>query len=147
MAFLDASLIRLKETISEPQAAIRSAGRLLRESNYVEARYVEAMVAAYEQHGPYFVISPGIAVPHARPEDGVIRPAVSMIQITKGIRFGSKANDPVYLIFALAADSNQHHLELLQKLSRLLGKEENIIRLKKATTLGEIQNLLKGDSI
>lgn len=147
MAFLDTPLVRLNQPLSEPVDAIRAAGRLLQENHYVEGQYVEAMVAAYEQHGPYFVIAPGIAVPHARPEDGVIRAAVSMVQTATGIRFGSEANDPVFLIFALAADSNQHHLELLQKLSRLLGKEENIHQLRKATASNEIQNILKGAAI
>ncbi|PTM57627.1 PTS sugar transporter subunit IIA [Desmospora activa] len=147
MAFLQPSLIRLQEPIGEPQDAIRIAGDLLQKNNHVEARYVDAMVAAYQKHGPYFVIAPGIAVPHARPEDGVIRAAVSMVQMTEGVAFGSEANDPVYLIFALAADSNQNHLQLLQRLSLLLGNEENVERLRNAKAPNEIRNFLKENSI
>ncbi len=44
---------------------------LLVAADVVEPRYYQAILDGVAQHGPYFVIAPGLAMPHGRPEEGV----------------------------------------------------------------------------
>ncbi len=44
---------------------------LLVAADVVEPRYYRAILDGVAQHGPYFVIAPGLAMPHGRPEEGV----------------------------------------------------------------------------
>jgi len=46
------------------------AGAFLVDTDAVFPSYVDAMVRAVEELGPYMVVAPGIALAHARPEDG-----------------------------------------------------------------------------
>lgn len=52
------------------------------ELGYIEARYIESMIANIEENGPYVVLSPGFAVPHEAVEQGSLRVGMSLIRLT-----------------------------------------------------------------
>ncbi|SHE36695.1 PTS system IIA component, L-Asc family [Seinonella peptonophila] len=143
MNFLDRERIQLDVSVDTPEAAIREAGKLLVKNGDVEEGYVEKMVEAFRQHGPYFVIAPQIALPHARPEDGVNQAALSLIRLEKPLSFGHQTNDPVELVFALAASSSNEHLEVLQRISKLLGNKQTIQQLLMTGSVDEIEIIIK----
>jgi len=45
------------------EEAVRAGGNILIENDFVEQRYVDAMVEAVKELGPYIIIAPGIAMP------------------------------------------------------------------------------------
>ncbi|MBA4493536.1 PTS sugar transporter subunit IIA [Paenactinomyces guangxiensis] len=144
MRFLEESLTHFGVEAESPVQAIREAGRLLVNAGTASESYIEAMLHSFEKNGPYFVIAPHIALPHARPEDGVIEASVSMIQLKNPVKFGHQANDPVRLVFAIGASSSEDHLELLQKISTLLSNQENVKKLGEAKCYETIQELIGG---
>lgn len=141
MTFLEEEIVKLNVDITDSDEAIRKSGELLEEKGYVSNEYVQAMVESYHKNGPYFVIAPSIAITHARPEDGVNQSAVSLLTLKKPIEFGHDHNDPVSLIFGLAATSGDEHLKTIQNIVKLLENSENVEKLKKANTYKEIQQL------
>ncbi|MBA4601458.1 PTS sugar transporter subunit IIA [Thermoactinomyces mirandus] len=143
MKYLKRPLIALDVLVQSPEEAIREAGKLLVESELVEPSYVDAMVNSFKKNGPYFVIAPNIALPHARPEDGVNEACVSLIRLAHPIHFGHFANDPVQLVFALGASSSEEHLKILQNLTALLGDTKNVDRLLRVQSYEEIHQLLE----
>ncbi|GGE53315.1 PTS sugar transporter subunit IIA [Pullulanibacillus camelliae] len=144
MKFLEKNLVELDAAVTSPDEAIQTAGNLLVEEGLVEEQYVEAMVQSYHKNGPYFVLAPQIALPHARPEDGVKEASVSFLRLMHPVRFGSAVNDPVHLVFALGASSSDEHLEILQKLMALLNNPENVKKLMEMTAYSEMESLLGG---
>jgi PTS system ascorbate-specific IIA component len=145
MKFLEEKLVAMNVELSSPEEAIQAAGQLLVNENLVEASYVDAMIQSFHKNGPYFVLAPQIALPHARPEDGVNEASVSLIQLKTPVKFGSKNNDPVELVFALGASSSEEHLQVLQKLMFLLSDQANLKKLKEATNYNDIKQLLGGN--
>jgi Phosphotransferase system mannitol/fructose-specific IIA domain (Ntr-type) len=103
---------------------------------------VEAMVAAYREKGPYFVLAPHIALPHAKAEDGVNEASVSFVRLRRPVPFGHAHNDPVELVFALGSSSSADHIALLRKLTTLLNDPANVQAMKEAATAGDIEALL-----
>ncbi|BAB03940.1 PTS sugar transporter subunit IIA [Halalkalibacterium halodurans] len=146
MKFLEEPLVAFDLEASSPEEAIRKTGKLLVGNQLVEDEYVEAMVRSYQKNGPYFVVAPNIALPHARPEDGVKEAAVAFVRLKRPISFGHSSNDPVRFVFALAAASSGEHLQVLQKLMQLLGNRENIARLANVSDYKGIDQLLGGDA-
>ncbi|NGP46467.1 PTS sugar transporter subunit IIA [Bacillaceae bacterium SIJ1] len=144
MIFLDKAVVSLNGRATTAKDAIRESGGLLVASHAVKESYVEAMVKSFEDNGPYIVLAPHIAVPHARPEDGVTEPSVSLIRYREGISFGHKNNDPVHLVFALGASSSDEHLALLKKLTELLGKKENATKFIEANSYEDLTTLIGG---
>lgn len=124
------------------QQAVREAGSLLVNAGAVEPRYVEAMVQMVQEMGPYIVIAPGVALPHARPEDGVRKACMSLVTLSPPVNFGNKYNDPVKLVVAFGTTDNKAHIEALAELARLLGDSSILESLKQASSPEEILKLI-----
>jgi PTS system ascorbate-specific IIA component len=101
-------------------AAIRAAGHGLVERGAADDRYVERCVANVESDGPYIVVAPGIALAHARPEDGARALGVSVAVLARPVAFGHAANDPVDVVFAFCSPDRDSHVGLLSALARQL---------------------------
>lgn len=144
MKFLEESLVAFDIEASSPEEAIRVAGKLLVDEGTTESNYVEAMVKSYQKNGPYFVLAPQIAIPHARPEDGVKEASVSFVRFKNPIAFGSEMNDPVKIVFALGASSSEEHLLILQKLIMLLSSNENVEKLLTITSYQQFKEIIGG---
>ena len=128
------NLVEIDVEVKDWQDAIRAAARLLINDGAVEERFSDAMIRVAKEFGPYIVVAPGIALPHARPEDGVIEASIAVLRLKTPVDFGNKDNDPVYLVVALAAIDNQQHIKGLSELAEVLGDEENIKDIKQAQT-------------
>lgn len=143
MNFLEKNLIKLGVEVNNAEEAITAAGQLLLDEELIKPSYIEAMKQAYQKNGPYFVLAPQIAIPHARPEDGVNEAAVSLVQLKEPISFGHTINDPVRLVFGLGAASSSDHLTLLRRLTTLLNDTSNIDQLLQATTVDDIKKVIE----
>ncbi|WP_181347123.1 PTS sugar transporter subunit IIA [Thalassobacillus sp. CUG 92003] len=147
MKFLDDSLLKFDQEVATPEDAIRLAGGVLLEEGTIDRQYIEAMIQAYHENGPYFVLAPAIAIPHARPEDGVHEASVSCIHLKEPVSFGHQSNDPVKLIFGLGAASSQEHVELLRKLTRVLNNQEYVKRMEQASSFEEFSKIFRESDI
>jgi mannitol/fructose-specific phosphotransferase system IIA component (Ntr-type) len=128
----------LGASVETKEEAIRLAGMLLYDDGKVELGYVEAMLKLSQELGAYVVIAPGFALPHARPESGVKQAAFSVVTIPDGVRFGSKSNDPVRVVMALAAVDSQSHLKALSELSKFLQEDGSIEAIANCRTEREV---------
>ncbi len=70
---VDRRSVAVKAEADNWQAAVELSGELLVAAEVVEERYGPAMVQTVEELGPYAVVVPGVAIPHARPEDGALK--------------------------------------------------------------------------
>lgn len=135
--------IRTNVHVNSPEEAIQSVGQLMVDSGGVKKRYINAMVNIANQLGPYIVIAPGVAVPHARPEDGVINPCLAMITLDPPIDFGNPQYDPVKIVFAIGAVDAVQHIKALRTFADFLLDGENIESLSNANTLEEILAIIR----
>lgn len=115
--------IALRVKADDWEAAVRAGGKLMVGNGLVEERYVDAMVNTVKQMGPYIVIVPGIAMPHARPEDGAIEVGMAVVTLEKPVEFGSAENDPVSVAVFLCAVDKVTHIKALAGLMALLEDE------------------------
>ena len=125
------------------QEAVRAAGNLLVQSGKVEPRYVDGMIRMVEEIGPYIVIAPGVALPHARPEDGVKTACMSLVTLRPPVPFGNETNDPVELVVAFGSPDSKGHMEALAELARLLENDSALNRLKKAASARDVMAVIR----
>ncbi len=126
--------IALGRAVQDWQEAVRAAGGLLVQAGKVEPSYVEGMIRMVQEIGPYIVIAPGVALPHARPEDGVKEACMSLVTLSPEVPFGNETNDPVELVVAFGSPDSKGHMEALAELARLLENETALAALKRATS-------------
>jgi mannitol/fructose-specific phosphotransferase system IIA component (Ntr-type) len=141
--YITPDLIQLQVAVKDWRGAVRQGGELLQRAGICEARYVDAMIRAVEQLGPYMVLAPGLALAHARPEDGVIKVGMSIITLSTPVDFGSKENDPVKLVISFGGIDKTSHIGMLQELARFLMVPENQEFLRNASSIDEIMKVLK----
>lgn len=109
--------------------AIWKAAQPLIKSKKIKETYVERTIAKVEELGPYIVLAKGVAVAHARPKDDVEQESVSLITLKTPVEFGHKTNDPVEILFLLAATNDDGHIGAVMEVAQLLcedGMKEKI---------------------
>lgn len=124
------------------QNSIVKAGNILLSHQDIEGRYIEAMIQKVKDYGQYIVIAPGIAMPHARPEDGALRTSVAIMTLKEPVVFGHRQNDPVRIIICLAAVDNSAHLEALSDIADIFGDQEKLESILCQTDAEGIYDLL-----
>jgi mannitol/fructose-specific phosphotransferase system IIA component (Ntr-type) len=139
-------LINIKQAavnvkLTKWQDAVRAAGRLLVDNGFAEERYIEGMVKLSAELGPYIVITPGVAIPHARPEEGAKKVGFAAVTLNPPINFGNEYNDPVYLVLGFCSPSAEAHVELLTRIARILGEEGFLNKVKAAQTPQQLVNV------
>lgn len=138
---LSRETVRIHDVVTGWEDAVRLAAQPLIRKRVIEERYVEAMLQMVREMGPYMVIAPLVAVPHARPEDGVRELGMSILKLRRAIPFPDE-DHPVQLIVVLAATGDEGHLRALSQLSRLLGRKEAMRDVLAARSEGELLALL-----
>ncbi|EMM6764358.1 PTS sugar transporter subunit IIA [Pluralibacter gergoviae] len=134
--------IRVQESAQSWQQALAICAAPLLESNTIRPEYLTAIVNEHNRLGPYYVLAPGLAMPHARPEEGTLGLGLSLLKLHRGVRFGSEENDPVDLLIMLAAPDRHSHIELISALAALFSSDEDMRLLHQARTVEEIKNII-----
>ena len=137
-AHLNGTTVRARLNVTDWPEAVQVAGALLLDAGAVEPRYIDAMKATIREFGPYVVIAPGIALPHARPEDGVMRPGLALVTLAPAVEFGHAENDPVDVVVAFAAVDKESHLTALKQLAGILADAAALQRIRAATSHREL---------
>lgn len=122
--------------------AVNVTSQYLEKKGYVTENYSKAIIESTLANGPYYVLCPGIAMPHARPEAGVLKTGLGIHVFTNPIDFGSDMG-PANVLLTLAAKDSDTHIEVIQALSEMLVDEANITKLVTASTKQDVLNIIK----
>jgi PTS system ascorbate-specific IIA component len=135
--------IKIKVEANNWKEVVEKAGKLLKDADYVEEKYIKAMKDAIIDNGPYVVIGKGIALLHARPEDGVKKMGMSLVTLKEPVEFGNKNNDPVKIAFAFCAEDNKKHINAIADLSQVLMEENSVNKISEMKSSEEIIDYIK----
>lgn len=141
---LPAEAISLHASVGSWQDAVRAAGAALTAAGIARPAYADEMIRMIDEHGPYVVIAPGLALAHARPGPEVLKDGLAVVTLATAINFGHPYNDPVSVVLALAVGSPDAHVALVAELANLFNDSSAIADLTAATTVAEVQRLFEG---
>lgn len=122
--------------------AIRQSGRLLRDSGAVTDAYVEAMVDNVKENGPYIVIWPGTALPHADCLEGVKKEAASLLRLKAPVEFHHESNDPVRYLIGISIQSAESINSALYDVMMIFGNEKIKHMLDRMSNEKELLNAI-----
>ncbi len=140
--WLSKDCISLNVDAQDYRQAIQIGGDLLVANGKAEKTFVTAMIDAVADLGPYMVVAPGIAIPHARPESGAKAVGLSLVTLNSPVNFGNLENDPVWLVACLCALDSESHIELLQRFANLLADDEAVKKIKNASDAEKVIELI-----
>lgn len=128
--FLDQGLVKYSDKeITDWKEAVAESCQLLLDKKLIDQSYVDEIIQCVEEHGPYIVIVPKVAMPHSSADsEGVYGTAISFTKMKRPIQFDQEEKS-ASLFFTLAAKNVDQHMENIQKLSELLMIDGLIDRL------------------
>lgn len=136
-ALTENNSIRLGLSADTWQEAVRLSVDPLIESGAVKEEYYYAIIESTEEYGPYYILMPGMAMPHARPEAGVNRDSFSLITLTEPVTFSD--GKEVQVLLALAATSSEIHTSVaIPQIIALFELENSIERLSSCQSPEEV---------
>ena len=121
---------------------IRHGGQLMVDAGFTDPTYTEAMIDVVRDMGPYIVLAPGLAMPHARPEMGAKQVGAALVTLEKPIDFGSPENDPVSVAIFLCAPNKDEHIQLLTDIATLFEDEEFLDAAVNFESIEDVQSFL-----
>ena len=91
--------------------------------------YAQAIISTTEQSGPWYILSPEFALPHARPEEGVLsqQSRLSLLCCAEAVAF--PGHPDVRLIVVLAAANGDQHIQTIQRLVCWLDEDNHLDHL------------------
>lgn len=114
----------------------------------VDERYADCLIRNVEDHGPYIVLLPGVAMPHAVEDAvGTHREAISFMRVKEPVHFGVKDDEDTSakIFFTLSDIDAKLHLQNMQRLATVISNEEvvkRLVNIEKPEDLLEIDKLV-----
>ncbi|MFU2205112.1 PTS sugar transporter subunit IIA [Streptococcus pluranimalium] len=135
-------LIKLNQTFETKEEAIRYCGNLLKDGDYVNPSYVDAMITRNEELSVY--MGNFIAIPHGTDEakKEVLKSGITVVQVPKGVNFGTAENPQIATVLFGIAGIGDEHLDMIQKISIFCADVDNVVKLADAQTEDDIIRLL-----
>ncbi|WP_236712619.1 PTS sugar transporter subunit IIA [Peribacillus muralis] len=133
--------IRFLDEVDSWEDSIKLAAEPLLHNGCITPKYIDDMIRNVNVNGPYIVIVPGIAMPHAKNEDGVINTGLSLLKLKNPVLFpeGKKVN----ILIVLAAEDSTGHLDLISDLSSILIDEDVMDQFKNCGNEEEFIQIIK----
>lgn len=116
-------ILTCQPSLSRNEAIKQSVGALV-DDQIVDDIYAEEIIEQLDAFGPYMVISPHIALLHAKPTHVKGSVGFSIVHYKGGIHFEHNQYDPVFIIVTLATAQPQIHLNALRQFSELVMDEQ-----------------------
>ncbi|ELH7810268.1 PTS sugar transporter subunit IIA [Vibrio harveyi] len=123
-SLIDNNSIKLQAKASNWREAIKIGTGMLIASGAIQPSYHDAIISSVEELGPYICIAPNLVLPHARPENGVIRTAFALVTLEEPIYFEGE-DEPVDVLITLAGSSSDEHMEGLMEVTQVLDDEDS----------------------
>lgn len=131
--------ILIAQNANSWEEAVKIGTDALVHSGAIENRYYDEIIKTTKEIGPYYMLMPGVAMPHSRPDAGVIRDCFGITILNNPVKFGEEDHEYAQVLLTLAATSSDAHAEVaIPQIMELLDDEENVDRLISAKTVEEV---------
>ena len=112
------------------------------DSGCIDTGYVASMLGREKVANTY--LGNGIAIPHGLPQDRALikQTGISVVQVPDGVTWNP--GETAHLIVGIAARSDEH-IEVLRRLTRVLGDKSEVARLTRTTDPRDIIEALTGE--
>ncbi len=142
-SLIENNSILIGQDASSWEEAVKLGTDTLVRSGAIEERYYDEIVKTTKELGPYYILAPGVAMPHSRPEAGVIRDCFGITVLNEPVKFGDEDHEYAQVLFTLAATTSDAHAEVaIPQIVDILDEEENIQRLIDAGAVEEILEII-----
>lgn len=108
--------------------AINQTVEMLESNGLAGKEYKKNIISDVKKYGSYIMISPGIVIPHTRPERGAIKSGFALATVSNDVYFSDNLSSPIKILVAFTATDDDDHIKMLTKIFKVIqdGLLENI---------------------
>ena len=103
--------ILLNQSAETWEEAVIKGGEILLHNGYVSKKYVDSLAENIKKYGSYVVISEGIALPHSKTDNAVLKTGMSLVTLKEPVIFPGDKKVSIILSFS-SFDMNEHFTAL-----------------------------------
>lgn len=118
-SLIENNAVKLHQSANSWEEAIKIGTDLLVAAGTIEPRYYDNIVEKIKEMGPYIILAPGLAMPHARPEEGVLKTSFALVTLEKPVYFEGE-DEPVDVLLTLAGSDSDQHMQGLMEITQVL---------------------------
>jgi ascorbate-specific phosphotransferase enzyme IIA component len=132
----------LKKEAETWEEAIKVCMQPLLDKGTIEQEYVDAIIERTKELGPFYILAPGLAMPHERPEKGVNKDCFSFVTLKEPVTF--PGGQEVDILIGLAATSTDiHNGEAIPQIVTLFDDEDAFDKIRAAQTNEDIYKIME----
>lgn len=139
---IDQNRVTFAKSFTTWEEAVAAAAKPLLDQNAIEPEYISAIIHCVKEFGPYIVIAPNIALPHAQGGKGVNKTSLAFMKVEEPVHFSDSEEHDARLFFVLASVNNDDHLEKLAELVEEISDEAFVDQLLAAKSIDDLEKLL-----
>ncbi|MFB5268081.1 PTS sugar transporter subunit IIA [Paenibacillus enshidis] len=141
MSIMSTDKVKLNATANDKYEAIRMAGQILLDAGHITEAYIDKMIEREEIVSTY--VGNGLAIPHGTKEskEFINSTGISIIQFPQGVDFNG---ENAYMVIGIAAQGGEH-MEILTGIAVVCSEEENMDKLRNASSAQEIIDLFESE--
>lgn len=132
-------IVKILDSVKNYEEAIKCTCEMLEENESVDSNYYDAIMNKIEEFGPYFCIAKYVAMPHARPEDGVKKSDLSILKLNNSVDFLGR---DIKVLFTISAKDSSSHLDIIKKVAEICMDENKLNTIINAKEINEIMEVL-----
>lgn len=131
--FVEKNHYLFAEEAQDWEDAIKMSCLSLEADGSVDGAYADQIIACVKKYGPYIVLLPDVAIPHAQEgANGVYKTTIGFMKLNKPISFDLEDPDKsAELFFTLSSCNSEQHMKHMETLALMLMNEELVNELKK----------------
>lgn len=114
--------IKVQVEARDWEDVIRMAGQVLMDSDCVTSDYIDSLVDIFKTYGIYMIIKEGIAIPHAKNEDNILKTGFALLILKEPIM--TPFDKQLSIILAFSSFDNTEHLEALSEFANLISNTD-----------------------
>lgn len=131
--------IFINENFATPESAVEFIGNFFVAHHCATQEYAQAMLKVLEKYKTVIVLDDGIAMPHARPEQGALKNQLVFVQLEQSLDFGHSEFDPVRFLIGVVSTGTEQHIQLIQLIGNLV---ENAIQHQQFSSKQEMKDFI-----
>lgn len=122
--------------------AIELGVGLLEKNKKAKFELKDAILESMKKNGPYFIVSPKLALAHAAPGDYCLEPSLSLVVFDRPISFSSDKKHDVQILVTLSAPDATSHMDLIVWFAKKFSNKELVDKLCNVKSINEIKTIL-----
>jgi mannitol/fructose-specific phosphotransferase system IIA component (Ntr-type)/galactitol-specific phosphotransferase system IIB component len=135
----------MTDRVANWEEGVWKAAEPLLEAGCIQKTYIEEIIRVKNEYQNYYLVGENLSMPHAAPEAGVNRMAISMIVLREPLQVTLKSEKTIkiWVILILAAVDNHQHAKALQEISDIFEQEETVKKLSNSRSSEDLYKVLK----